>query len=345
MSDPVDALLRDPAYLPYRLDPWLRRVLWLRLDAAARAHAAFLDERAMPATPQGGWTPLDVLARIALPARPAHAIFHIGHCGSTLLSRVLEAPGGVEGLREPLPLRTLAEAWPRLGDVDSTFSDESARAALTGLWSAWSRPVTPGVQAVVVKATSRCNMLAAHLLHAFPSMRVVLLDMPLRAWLATLFKAEASLTDALLPAGERLRYLHAQGLAPGTALHALSLPAQCALGWLAEQMRFDSIAAHFPGRVLRLDFDDLLARPGAALAGVADVLQLPEGTVAAGVASPHWQRYSKAPEHGYRIKDRRHDIELATRRYRAEIDAGIEAVRGVLFEHRDLAERVEPRIG
>lgn len=344
MTAAVDALLRDPAFLPFRLDPLLRRLLWLRLDAAARADAAFLDERAMPAAPQGGWTAPDVLARLA-PAAPAQAIFHIGHCGSTLLSRVLEAPGRVEALREPLPLRTLAEAWPRRGAADAAFSHQDADALLRGLWTAWSRPLAPGAR-VLVKATSRCNALAAPLLQAFPSMRLVLLDMPLRPWLAALFKSDASLTDALVGAGERLLDLQSRGLASGRALHGLSLPAQCALGWLAEQLRFDALATGADGaRVLRVDFEALLADPGPQLERVARHLELPAEVARAASASPQWQRYSKAPEHGYRADDRRHDIELALQRYGAEVEAGCAAVREALVDHPRLAEALLPRMG
>lgn len=345
MSDPVDALLRDPTFLPYRYDPLLRRVLWLRLEASARAQAAFLDERAMPASPQGGWTPADVLARLDPPTRPAHAIFHIGHCGSALLSRVLEADAAVQGLREPLPLRTLADAWPTRGTPAAALSAAGAHAMLEGLWSAWSRPLGAASQ-VVVKATSRCNGLPAPLLAAFPAMRAVLLDMPLRPWLATLFKSDASLTDALLPAGERLLDLQSRGVAEDAALHALSLPAQCALGWLAEQLRFDALQAGDAGaRVLRLDFEQLLEAPRAALEAVATHLQLAGGTVSAALASPHWQRYSKAPEHGYQADDRRHDLDLALRRHASEVEAGVAAVNAALSPHPALRARLSGRLG
>lgn len=344
MTSAVDALLRDPAYLPFRLDPLLRRVLWLRLDADARARAAFLDERAMPASPQGGWTPLDALARLPAPARPAQAIFHIGHCGSTLLSRVLEAAPAVQALREPLPLRTLAEAWPRRGAFDAAFSVDGAHGALVGAWSAWSRALAPATH-VVVKATRRCNGLAAPLLEAFPTLRVVLLDMPLAPWLATLFKSEASLADALAPAGERLALLHAHGLAAGATVHGLPAPAACALGWLAEQLRFDDLASGpHASRVLRVDFEALLARPGEGVEAVADHLGLPAGTGTAALASPHWGRYSKAPEHGYRPDDRRHDLALALHRFAGEVQAGVDAVESALAGHPGLRARLAPRL-
>lgn len=343
MTDPAMALLADPQALPFKLDPLLRRVLWLRLDADMRRSAAFLDERAMPASPQGGWAPLDWLERVQS-TRPAHAIFHIGHCGSTLLSRLLEAGDGVEGLREPLPLRTLADAWPRRGAADAWLSDEGARHTLAGLWHTWSRPLDPASQ-VVVKATSRCTPLIEPLLAAFPAMRVVLLDMPLRPWLATLFKSDASLADALAPAGERLTYLHARGLARRNALHALSLPAHCALGWLAEQLRFDELAASHAERVMRVDFEQLLALPGTVVPAVVSHLGLPASTAEAALASPHWHRYSKAPEHDYRIEDRRHDLELAARRFTSQVQAGVDAVEAIFEADTRLRAGLAARLG
>ena len=44
---------------------------------------------------------------------PIHFIFHSGHVGSTLLSRLLEEVPSQLGLREPLPLRSLAELHDR----------------------------------------------------------------------------------------------------------------------------------------------------------------------------------------------------------------------------------------
>ncbi|HEV8694454.1 MAG TPA: hypothetical protein VGQ93_09790, partial [Lysobacter sp.] len=53
--------IADPEFLPFKLDLIARRVLLVRLDAAQRREAAFLDERALPAKADGGWLPLDTL--------------------------------------------------------------------------------------------------------------------------------------------------------------------------------------------------------------------------------------------------------------------------------------------
>ncbi|KRA79812.1 hypothetical protein ASD78_18770 [Lysobacter sp. Root667] len=330
-----------PEFLPFKLDLVGRRVLWLRLSADQRAEAAFLDDRALPANPEGGWMPLVSLPPAGAPAaRHADAIFHIGHCGSTLLSRVLGAWPQVQGLREPLPLRTLAEAWPQLGRPESRLSDGEAPQLLRALWSNWSRALPPQTRSVV-KATSGCNGLIASLLAACADTRAVLLDMPLRPYLATLLKSPASVLDAASAAGERLRDLQARGHAADAALHALSLPQQCAMGWLAERVRF---AAHAHGehaaRVLRVDFETLLAQPEASLQRVAAHLDLEAQGVSRALASPAWGRYSKAQTHGYGADDRAHDLALAMQRHASEIAEGVAWVEAAVRREPSLAQAV-----
>lgn len=318
----MSPFVADPHYLPYRLDPIARRVLWLRLDAAHRRDAAFLDERAIPPRPDGAWAPLASLLDLPPPSAPAHAVFHIGHCGSTLLSRLLESWPQVQALREPLPLRTLAELWPGREQPCARFSAQESEHVLRALWQRWSQPLAPATR-TLVKATSSCNGLIEPLLGAQPRLRAVLLDLPLRPYLATLFKSEGSTFDAASAAGERLLALQAAGFAGDLALHRLSLPQQCAMGWLAEQVRFDRLArGTHAARVLRLDFEALLATPEAALHAVARHFELDAAGVAAAVAAPAWQRYSKAPQHGYGRDDRAHDLALAAQRFGAALEEG-----------------------
>jgi hypothetical protein len=165
-------------------------------------------------------------------------------------------------------------------------------------------------------------------------MRAILLDMPLRPYLATLLKSPGSVHDAATAAGERLCDLHARGYGDGIALHALTLPQQCAMGWLAERLRFAAIAQGQCGaRVLRMDFEDLLADPERELQRVAAHLQLEPAGVSDALASSAWGRYSKAQAHGYGREDRAHDLGLATQRYGKEIAEGEAWVEAFLRHH------------
>ncbi len=317
-------ILQDSHYLPFQLDLANGRMLFVRLDAHQRREAAFLDPRALPPQPQGAWLPLSMLHAPATGDVVADGIFHIGHCGSTLLSRLLDSWPEVEGLREPLPLRDLAAAW---------HSPSPPRALLTTLMACWRRPLPPASR-IAIKVTSSCNALVEPLLRDGALQRAILLDMPLVPWLATLLKSEASVNDALAAFDERAGVLRGHGIAidgghaPRDAIEA------CAMGWLAEHLRFEALASgEFASRVLRVDFEDLLAAPEATLARIAAHLALDADGVARALASPAWGRYSKAQQHGYGRDDRAHDLALAQQRFGAEIS------RGVAWVDRAMAQR------
>ena len=315
MSEPgprvASVLPFDVDWLPYRLDVALRRVLWVRMDAAQRERAAFLDDRALPADVEGTWAPLDAWPA-SMGDAPCDAIFHIGHCGSTLLSRVLGTWPGVQALREPMALRTLAAQWPGRGAMDAWLSTEALDRVFDATWSALSRTADGG--RTLVKATSSCNALIAPLLMRRPTSRVVLLDMPLRAYLATLLKSPGSMGDALAAAPERLLDLRARGHGDDWALHALDPATQCAMGWLAERVRFDALHAAHPTRVLRVDFHALLADRAGQLARIADFLGLDLSQLDPALRDDAWGRYAKAESHAYDSNAREHDLALSVQR-------------------------------
>lgn len=312
----------DAQWLPYKLDVVLRRVLWIRMDAASRARAAFLDDRALQADAEGMWAPLDTTPAAGAQTR-CDAIFHIGHCGSTLLSRVLGTWPGMQALREPMVLRTLAQAWQTRGAIEARLSDTELDLVFDALWTALAR--APDADRTAVKATSGCNALAMPLLTRRSGARVVLLDMPLRPYLATLLKSPASLGDALAAAPERLLDLHARGHG-GLALHALEPALQCAMGWLAERVRFDALARSHPTRVLRVDFHALLADRAGQLARIVEFLELDRAHLDAALTSEAWNRYAKAEAHAYTPGDRAHDLALSVQRNGPAIDRAMQWV-------------------
>lgn len=322
--------LQDAEFLPFQLDVAQRRMLLLRLTARQRAEAAFLDERAMPRPPQGAWAPLQAVVDEGsrLPSPTIGWIFHIGHCGSTLLSRLLQAWPGHQVLREPLPLRALATASFR-----RTLPPADIRALVEALPRLWARPLE-GARATLVKATSSCNGLLDGLLAARAGDRAILLSMPLRDYLATLLKSPGSIEDVVAAAGERTAFL--QGVLPdGTGMPPpRSAGEACAMAWLAERMRFDALAAAHD-RVLRVDFEALLAEPRTVLSSVVAHLRLDYAHLDEAMASPWWHRYAKAGEHAYGPVDRAHDQRLAQERFAGEIARGVAWVRRVSPRHAD----------
>lgn len=309
----IERILRDPAFLPFKLDLERSRVLLVRLDARQRADAAFLDERALPAGVEGYWLPLqDWLATAGdAPSARIDWIFHIGHCGSTLLARLLQAWPELQVLREPLPLRSLAAAWPG-GPAPVT-------PLLPRCIQAWSRPLPPASRSLV-KATSSCNLLAGDALAQAPAAHAIWLDLALEPWLATLLKSQGSVDDVLVAAPARARLLAAGDAALEARLAALAPHRRCAMSWLAERGRRDALLAGDPARWLHVDFDALLTAPRDTLAAIAKHLQLDPDGVDAALASPWWRRYAKAGQHAYGRDDRAADLRLARERFAPLLD-------------------------
>ena len=302
-------MLHDPAFMPFRLDAVGRRMLFVQLDRTQRAKAAFLDERVLAGNPQGGWVALETLPPWTETPADCHFLFHIGHCGSTLLSQLLAEHPQTQVLREPLTLRTLAEHQVDAGLPQGRFSREAWQTLLHDTVGRLARPLAPDRRSVI-KATSSCNGLVRPLLAAFPAARAIFMDMPLRPYLATLLKSPDSVRDAVTTAPARLAWLREQvGEDASLHLHRLTLPQQCAMVWLAEHARRKALQKSAEGdRVLHVDFERLLEAPESTLAAVAGHLGWDAAWVAAAKASSAWGRYSKAQQHGYSVEDRRHDL-------------------------------------
>src|SRR5262249_6727897 len=160
LPSPADDLLArlpaSPDAYPQNIDLVRDAVLLVLFDANAYRSASFLDDRILGPATRGAWVPV---ARVAEAARlvkrtcPLHFIFHTGHVGSTLLSRLLDETGEVLSLREPLPLRRLADAFDVLDQPDSLSSRARFDLVLGTFLQLWSRGYA-ATRTVVLKATS-----------------------------------------------------------------------------------------------------------------------------------------------------------------------------------------------
>lgn len=227
----------------------------LHFRAEDYRRASFLDQRALHHRDIPGWVVSRAELAAGLDSAPApdrlHWLFHIGHCGSTLASRLMDLLPGVLGVREPLPLLTLASAR---GDV-ATQSWHSIVLHLLARGFDDTR-------AVIVKPTSLVATMAGDLLRG--SGKGCLLWVDLQTWLATMLR-EKDLIDSVLD-NEDLRLA-------GSGLDRDPLPDGPRLGraWLAEQMRWQRLLADpaLATRVMDLDFSTLLADPAAVSARLA----------------------------------------------------------------------------
>ena len=333
MNDPAAAarlIARDPGAFMQQMDPLQQRALFLRVSEADLRSASFLDDRMGMQGREGFWLPLDSLSSLASiigDASPApDFIFHIGHCGSTLLSRLLDEIVGTLGLREPLVLRELAALERELDTPLARMSRERWMSLFVDTLTILGRPFSTG-QRVVVKATSNCNNLIEPLLTTHSQVRAVLLHMPLESYLATMAKAPGGGLDALHTTPARLQFLHRYLDDDSLRLYHMDSAESLAMGWIAELSRFNQLVGTpaLQERLQRVDFETLLANPGLQLTAVKKHLQLPgEALDDDSVMKLAVMRgYAKSPTHPYTPSDRKHDLDQSRQRFGAEIARGM----------------------
>jgi hypothetical protein len=322
-----DQLLADASLLAQKLDLTSQRALFLRLGQDDYAQASFLDDRILTPKSQGMWVGFsDIAAALAgfAPTQALHFIFHAGHVGSTLVSRLLEGFGGVLGLREPLTLRTLAEAHDVLGRPDSLLGVEQFDALLHQQILLWGRGFA-GTRASVVKATSAAARLGPALLRACPTAKALYLHLPLEPYLATLLAGENSPIDLRGHAGERMRRLARFGIEAPGPVHAMSLGELAAMAWVVERLTEAALVEAGGARVLALNFERVLAAPEASLRAICAHFELaaPEEFFTQTPQNPVWRRYAKAPEHPYSPHDRAQILAEARAKKAGEIRRGL----------------------
>jgi hypothetical protein len=245
--------------------------------------------------------------------------------GSTLVSRLLDETGDVLSLREPLPLRTLAEANDVLGHADSLLSGAQFEVALSLFMRLWSRGYDR-TRSVVVKATSSAGRLHAPILAGNERSRAIYMNVRAEPYLATLLAGANSPIDLRGHGPERIRRLQARVGSALQPLHALSVGELAAMSWLAETWTQRDAVKEFAGQVVALDFEAFLADVADGMSRILGHFGLDRDAryLAAVDRSPVLTRYSKAPEYGYTPNVRAEVLRDSRRDHRDEIRTGLD---------------------
>jgi hypothetical protein len=324
-DDWLARLAQTPDVYVQKLDVAHATVELVQLSAAHYRAASFLDDRLLGA----------VTARVSLPlarvwqavtqvscAQPRHFIFHTGHVGSTLISRLIEVISPVLCLREPLPLRTLAEFHDTLGSATAPSCRLQFDQALQLCLRLWSRGYVH-TRAVVVKATSSAGRIAGPLLQGDAAARAIYLNVRAEVYLATLLAGENSAQDLRQHAAERSRRLQLRLVVP--VVRTSSIGELAAMSWLTETWSQDEALRAFPERALAVDFGAFLADLAHGIGAIVDHLAIAvdERELAAISAHPVLRRYSKAVEYEYSPQLRQQVLADSRSRNRDEIANGM----------------------
>jgi hypothetical protein len=323
-----EEIARDAKWLAQALDPSSGMVRLIAMDGEAYRAASFLDDRMLqgPVDAQIMPWPEVESAVTGDPRSDARWIFHIGHVGSTLLSRLLGEIDGVLALREPRLLRDLAMSPP---EVRSHYVATTPKLM--------SRTFAEN-QFACVKATSFVSEIAPDLV---PSGEIALFMYATpRNYVASILAGENSVKELRMLAGSKAARMAARvGLGadqPGDAHLA-------ACAWACEMTALEDAADRMADRQIAwADFDYMLGDMPAGLRRVAEFFGFSTAAVEAISEGPLMARYSKALEYEYTPALRCDLIAEATEQHRRDIDDAL-AMLASAAEKSPLLERALKR--
>ena len=327
----------DASLLPHMADLANDRVLIALLGEADYRGASFLDQRLLTDSIGREWMAWDALPDVGPAAPRPDYIFHIGHVGSTLVSRLLAEVGDVLPLREPMLLRTLAQVAERIDKPESVWSPDLYRTRLAQVAGWLGRGFQPG-QRAMVKASSVITAIADDL--TGNDGRALFLYVPLQRYIETILAGEASMAETLAQAPARIARLAA--LVPDFPYQLWQLPpvTRVAMSWLAEMATAARTLPVADPRHLWVDFEAMLADPAASLFAQAEHfgLALAPARIETVLAGPIMRQYSKAPEHGFSPDLRRQLQAQAAREHAPAIAEAIAWVEALALRDKSLGD-------
>lgn len=336
MTPFAESLARSPELFPHGLDPRTGTVSFIRLTERDYRQASFLDGRLL--TPQTisrtvPWPQVEqAVAETGLP-EACDFIFHIGHVGSTLLSRLLSAHPKILSLREPAILRTLTE-------TRGTMTVENFEARISTFLKLWSRTFAEN-QRALLKATSFVSELAVELMARAYAPKAIFLFTSPEIYLATILGGPNSRQENQLLAQSRFtrlqRRLGANIPPPASEGETIAMSWACEVSALAAAMS----GAH--DRILLLDFEKFLAEPQSTLLAAFHHLGVAatENEAAAILSGPDIGRYSKAPEFEYDAKLRNDVLNQARAEHGGEIKRGLAWLENIAKEFPEVRAVLE----
>lgn len=336
-------VLGPPRLYLHQIDETTEKGLVIEADREFYRQAIFLDQRALSEKVNGAWIPLEGLKQRVLsvqdPPAKAYFIFHIGHCGSTLISRLLEAAGGNLALREPLVLRTLSELL-QAAEAGTGVLKADAVARQIEFHARLLSRTFEAAEVAIIKATSFTSNLGPALLALNPANRAVLMAMSAEAYVATMLGAGEYAAELQGFASARYKTLAAHLGPLEFELSELSLGRLAGLTWLSELMKLQAIAAGAPGQSHFLDFDAFLAEPRSSLEELCSFLSLAFDDQALDrlMESPVLSQYSKAPDHPFDAAARQARIAEAKAKVGGDIEEGLAFIAELTGGHPSLAQ-------
>jgi hypothetical protein len=323
-SHPFLAGLRtNPDFLLQDIDFRERRGLVIKISETAYRKTAFLDERVFSADTQGAWFPLESLLQITAGltiTRSPHYISHIGHCGSTLISRLLGELPTIFSVREPVALLALAMVMREQDTTVTTLGIHEWKRLLSMSLSLLSRTYRSDDKPVI-KLTSAAGNLLEPLLDAHAESKALLLYVNLETYLTTMLRAEATRESVRVYSRAWLSDLRQQTGYAVLGKDPLDVGLQTAINWLAMLSTFSRATQRNPGRTLWMNFDVFLGAPAKHMRILNDFLGLKASvdTINSLFNGELMQLYAKDPRQSFDKHMRQRELAAARQHFETEI--------------------------
>lgn len=285
----LQLILRNPDLFLQSFEE--REAVFFEMDREAYFRSIFLDRRILPKTLEPRRVALSELCAAAENATPAPVgyIFHIAHCGSTLLARALDLKAQNLVCREPYALRQLGVMAANGGGGEFGKRTQLVRTMLGRRYNQ--------AGPVIVKANVPVNFMIPALIAPQPEAPAIFLHYGLEDYLLAILRSNMHrgwvqhVSGELRPGVEKLT---------GPRAGEESVAVLAARLWLTQMLQFDAALAAYPN-AKSLGAEDLFERPQEAIAASFAHFGQPqsEQTIAAIVASDLFQRYSKDPRHQF----------------------------------------------
>ena len=311
----AEEIARDATWLAQALNPAAGMVRLVAMDRDSYRAASFLDDRLMQQPVKAQIVPWpDVEEAVGGEMRTdARWIFHIGHVGSTLVSRLLGELEGVLAIREPRLLRDLAMTPP---DVRGRY--------LTAVPRLMSRTFAEG-ETACVKATSFASEIAADLVPV--GERSLFMFASPRNYVASILAGENSVKELHALDDYRRQRLAQRGIAFSPARNDAD---RATAAWACEMTALEAAAERISDCCIAwADFDAMLTDMASALDRIAGHF----GFAASGerlrelASGPLMKRYSKDPNYEYTPKLREEVIAQELRLQGRDIEGALAMLR------------------
>jgi hypothetical protein len=307
-----EEIARDATWLVQAVDPSQGMARLIAMDRDSYRAASFLDDRMLQSPVDAqiiSWNLVEeaVTEDMRFDAR---WIFHIGHVGSTLISRLLGELREVIAIREPRILRDLAltpadvrrrYAAPISRLMSRTFAEE---------------------ETACVKATSFASEVAPELVP--PGQRALFMYASPKNYVASILAGENSLKELQVLGPSRADRMSSR--VSGLEEQQKSDAHRAAAAWACEMTSLELAAERMGDRQIEwADFDRMLDHLPSALSRAAGQFgfNASPGTIEAIATGPLMRRYSKALDYDYSPDLRRQLIVDASHEHHQDISRAL----------------------